>query len=177
MKNPERDRQDQFLRLYVEHEEALRGFVRSLVVTLEDAREVMQNTAVVLWTKFDQLESPADFRRWAFGVARLEALMFRRDRARDRHVFSDDLIAMLEEEAEEEAENAGLEARALRHCLAKLPEKQKTLVMAAYAPGVRIDEMARSTGRTPMALYKTLHRIRMTLIECTRRELGKEGLR
>lgn len=37
----ERERQDLFLRLYVEHEEALRGFVRSLVPTLEDAREVI----------------------------------------------------------------------------------------------------------------------------------------
>ncbi|MFM2141520.1 MAG: hypothetical protein RLZZ476_64 [Verrucomicrobiota bacterium] len=34
----ENDRHDRFLRLYVEHEEALRGFVRSLVPTLEDAR-------------------------------------------------------------------------------------------------------------------------------------------
>ena len=39
----DRDNHDQFLRLYVENEEALRGFVRSLVPTLDDAREVMQS--------------------------------------------------------------------------------------------------------------------------------------
>lgn len=66
----ENDRHDRFLRLYVEHEEALRGFVRSLVPTLEDAREVMQQTAAVLWRK---LEDSADFRPWAFGVAKFEA--------------------------------------------------------------------------------------------------------
>ncbi len=87
------DKHDQFIRLYVENEESLRGFVRSLVPTLEDAREVMQETAAVLWRKFDELHSLEDFRRWAFGVARFEALAFRRDRARDRHVFSEDLIA------------------------------------------------------------------------------------
>ena len=96
----EHDTHDQFLRLYVENEEALRGFVRSLVVTLEDAREVMQGVASVLWRKFDTLDSPDDFRRWAFGVARFEALAYRRDRARDRHVFGDELIAVLEPEAE-----------------------------------------------------------------------------
>ena len=41
---------------------------------------------------------------------------------------------------------------------------------------MRIDELAAKLGRTAMALYKSLHRIRMTLIDCTRRELGKEGL-
>ena len=86
---------DQFLRLYVENEEALRGFVRSLVLTLEDAREVMQDVAAVLWRKFDQLDSSENFRCWAFGVAKFEALSFRRDRARDRNVFSDKFILLL----------------------------------------------------------------------------------
>lgn len=178
--NPsDRDLHDRFLRLYIEHEDSLRGFVRSLVPTLDDAREVMQETAAVLWHKFDQLDSPNNFRRWAFGVARFEALAFRRDRARDRHVFSDALIALLEEEAADTAV-AELDAgRALENCLAKLPEKQRELVEIAYAPGTRIDELAREVGRTPMALYKKLHRIRMTLADCigefTKRE-REEGL-
>jgi RNA polymerase sigma-70 factor (ECF subfamily) len=53
----ERERQDLFLRLYVEHEEGLRSFVRSLVPTLEDSREVMQEVAAELWRKFEALES------------------------------------------------------------------------------------------------------------------------
>ena len=44
----ENERHDLFLRLYVEHEEALNSFVRTLVPTREDAREVMQEVAVVL---------------------------------------------------------------------------------------------------------------------------------
>jgi len=49
-------------------------------------------------------------------------------------------------------------------------------VQAAYAPGARIDRLASELGRTPMALYKTLHRIRLTLMDCTRRVLAKEDL-
>jgi RNA polymerase sigma-70 factor (ECF subfamily) len=33
----------------------------------------MQETAALLWRKFDELDSQDNFRRWAFGVARLEA--------------------------------------------------------------------------------------------------------
>jgi RNA polymerase sigma-70 factor, ECF subfamily len=171
----ERERQDDFLRLYVEHEEALRGFVRSLVPTLEDAREVMQEVAAVLWRKFEALESVADFRRWAFGVARFEAFNYNRARQRERLVFDDELLGLLAQEAEDEATNQEMEAKALEHCLQKLPEAQRALVHAAYAPGVRIDELARASGRSAMALYKSLHRIRIALIECTRLVLAKEA--
>jgi RNA polymerase sigma-70 factor (ECF subfamily) len=168
------DKHDHFLRLYVENEEALRGFVRSLVPTLEDAREVMQEVAALLWRKFDDLDSPENFRRWAFGVARLEALTFRRDQARDRHVFSEDLIRMLEAEAEEAAGQSDREERALEQCLKKLPQAQRSLIETVYVGGARIDEMARAAGRTPMALYKMLHRTRMALADCVRMTLETE---
>lgn len=176
MDGPDRDKNDQFLRLYVENEESLRGFVRSLVPTLDDSREVMQDVAAVLWRKFDDLDSPENFRRWAFGVAKFEALAFRRDRARDRHIFSDNLIALLEDEAATAGEQSRREERALEDCLTKLPEAQRALVETAYAPGVRIDEIAKESGRTPMSLYKSLQRIRMSLADCiqefSRREEG-----
>ena len=167
----ENDRHDRFLRLYVEHEEALRGFVRSLVPTLEDAREVMQQTAAVLWRKFDD---SADFRPWAFGVAKFEALAFLRDRARDRHVFGDEVLALLEAEAMEVAQSSEQEERALEQCLQKLSAAQRELVETAYAPGTRMDELARSAGRTPMALYKSLHRIRMILADCVQLTLNQK---
>ncbi len=177
MEPADRDNNNQFLRLYVENEESLRGFVRSLVPTLDDAREVMQETAAVLWRKFEELESAEDFRRWAFGVAKFEALAFRRDRARDRHVFSDELIAMLEAEATEAGADSREEETALEACLEKLPRMQRELVEVAYAPGTRIDELARESGRTPMSLYKKLHRIRISLANCIETHLkGEEGL-
>lgn len=172
----ESEKHDQFLRLYIENETALRGFVRSLVPTLQDVDDVMQETAAVLWRKFDDLDSPANFRRWAFGVARFEALVHRRDRARDRHVFGDKLMALLEAEAMAAGEHSGQELLALESCLTKLPHAQRALLEAAYAPGVRIDEMARNSGRTAMSLYKALHRIRILLVDCVRQAMATEGM-
>jgi RNA polymerase sigma-70 factor (ECF subfamily) len=173
MNNAEREKHDRFLRLYVENEESLNGFVRSLVFTLDDAREVMQDTAVVLWRKFEELDSPEDFRRWAFGVARFQALAYRRDRARDRHVFSDDLISMLEKEAAEAGEKSSQEELALQECLTKLPSKHRKLVQAVYMGRERIDKIADKAGRTPMSLYKSLHRIRMSLADCINKHLSQ----
>lgn len=174
--NPgEHERQDQFLARFLETEDALRGFVRSLVPTIEDAREVMQETAAVLWRKFDDRDSPEEFRRWAFGVARYEALAFARDRARDRHVFGEAVLELLAQEAAAEAAEADAEAEVLEQCLRKLPPAQRALVDTVYAGGARIDELARTAGRSPMALYKLLHRIRLALLDCMRRTLDREA--
>ena len=171
----ETEKHDQFLRLYVANETALRGFVRSLVPTREDVGDVMQETAAVLWRKFEELDSPANFRRWAFGVARFEALTHRRERARDRHVFGDALVALLEAEATTAGEQCSQEVLALESCLKKLPPTQRALLEAAYSPGVRIDEMARENSRTAMSVYKSLHRIRMLLVDCVQQTMATEG--
>ncbi|MBM3889062.1 MAG: sigma-70 family RNA polymerase sigma factor [Verrucomicrobia bacterium] len=168
-------RHETFLRLYAAHEPAVRSYVRSLVPMVADANDVMQEVAVVLWQKFGEYATSEDFRRWAFGVARFKVLSWQRDRMRDRHIFGTDLTELLATEAEIDAGRLERQREALRLCLEKLPAEQRQLVGAAYAPGSRIDELARRAGQTAMALYKRLHRIRMALVECTRTVMLREG--
>jgi RNA polymerase sigma-70 factor (ECF subfamily) len=176
MDQTDREQHDQFLRLFMEHEEALRLFVRSLLFNQEESREVMQEVAIVLWRKFDDSLDGPSFRRWAFGVARMEALAFRRDRARDRHIFGDDIAELLERAVQEEAGALERERSALEACVGKLPAKQRELVDTAYEPGVKKNDLACKLGWTSMALYKKLHRIRLQLMECIRREMASEEI-
>ena len=176
MEKADREQHDHFLRLFIEHEESLRLFVRSLLFNQEESREVMQEVAIVLWRKFDESLDSIEFRRWAFGVARMEALTFRRDRARDRHIFGDDIAQLIEKTALAETTTLERERNALEKCVEKLPHEQRELVDTAYEPGVNMQDLARSLGWTSMALYKRLHRIRLQLMECTRREMASEGI-
>jgi RNA polymerase sigma-70 factor (ECF subfamily) len=171
MSHGDNSRHELFLRLFT----ALRTFVRSLVPLVADANDVMQEVAVVLWQKFGEYESSEDFRRWAFGVARFKVLSWQRDRRRDRHLFGTDLTELLATEGEIHASRLERQREALRLCLEKLPTDQRQLVDAAYAPGGRIDQLARLAGQTATAFYKRLHRIRMALVECTRAVMRKEG--
>src|SRR6056297_854003 len=66
------DRYEQFVSLFTRHEPGLRAFVRSLVFSWDDANEIMQNTGLVLWRKFDTFDPETDFMRWACVVARFE---------------------------------------------------------------------------------------------------------
>ena len=165
---------DQFLRLFAAHEPALRTFVRSLLPSLADVSEVMQEVAVVLWQKFAEFDATRDFRKWAFGVARYQALAYLRDRARDRHVFDDELVGRLADEAVAAGPRHEAQREALEICLQKLPAHQRELVLSAYTEGTRMDVLAAQRERTAMSLYKLLHRLRQLLLECVRRAIARE---
>lgn len=162
---------DQFLRLYVEQEQALHGYVRSMLPDRHEASEVMQEVIVTLWQKYEGAE---DFRRWAFGVARRKVLHHLQRRKRDRHVFGEELILQLADRQAELEERHCVQREALDQCLEKLPQRQRELVLKAYTKGARMDELAAQRGETAMALYKKLHRIRQVLLECVRRTLAEE---
>jgi len=166
---------DQFLRLFAEHEPVLRTFIRSLVPSRTDASWIVQEVAVVLWQKFTEFDATQDFRKWAFGVARYEVLAYLRDRARDRHVFNDELVEKLADDAAATATQHETQREALETCLQKLSEPQRALVLAAYAKDTRIDELAAQRGQTAMSLYKILHRLRQALLKCVHLQLRLES--
>jgi RNA polymerase sigma-70 factor, ECF subfamily len=161
-----------FLRLYAEHEPALHVFVRSMLPCRQEAAEVLQNVIVVLWSKFDQAQ---DFKKWSFGVARLEVLRFIQSRKRDRHVFDEELLHRLADRAALHEREVVTRRDALEGCLQKLPAAQRELVLTAYTKGIRIDELASRRGQTAMALYKLLHRIRLALLECVEGTVAEEA--
>src|SRR5688500_7140936 len=165
---------ESFVQVFVRHEPGLRSFVRPLVPTWDDVEEVMQQTCLVLWREFGQFEPGSDFLSWACTVARFEVLKYRRARARDRHLFGEELIALLADEGAAEAERRQRERRAVERCIQQLPQRQRELIERCYSGGASIKEVATSLGRSATALYKALDRIRLALLKCIERSLAQE---
>ncbi len=166
--SPEKDDPGElFIKLYTKHESRLRNFVRSMVPTWESVDEVMQEASLVMWRKFDQFDPETEFLKWSQVVCRFEALKCRRRKARDRHVFSEDLLELLATEIEEEDEEIFVrEKQALRECLKKVKEPHRELLLASYAKGAKIKEVAEAAGKSPTSVYKLLNRVRESLHEC-----------
>lgn len=168
-------RHEQFLRHYSAHEPAIRAFVRRLVPLRIDVPDVMQEVALVLWKKFEHLPDPDDFRRWAFGVAKYEALAWLRNRGRDRLVFAEDVLEQLAQDATALEPMLDSQRTGLETCLEKLPSTQKQLLLAAYEPGARIQQIAQQSQRTVGGFYQWLHRVRLQLLDCVQRSIAHEG--
>lgn len=177
MPEPQHLAESDFLRLFVKHEEALRAFARVLLPTWEAVDEVMQEASVVMWKKLGQLESADGFLPWAKVIVRFEALRLRREHARDRHVFSDEVFELLANESADVPEALWERERAaLRDCLAQFTPPHRELVLAPYAGEGRVTRLAEQAGRSVNSLYKLLGRLREKLLQCVENRLAEEPL-
>lgn len=171
----ENQRHNLFLRSFTTHDAAIRAYVRRLVPSRADADDVMQEVSLVLWKKFDSFRDGADFRAWAFGVARFEVLGWLRDKGRDRLVLDEEVVTMLADETAEDEPRLERQREALGACMEKVNPDQRELLMQAYQMESSIQEVALDSGRTVPGFYQWLHRMRRILLDCIRRTLAQEA--
>ena len=74
-------RREEFSALLARVDRALFAFVFALAPNRNEAEELLQETRVVLWEKFDDVAPGTNFLAWAYSVARLEVLKYRERRA------------------------------------------------------------------------------------------------
>jgi RNA polymerase sigma-70 factor (ECF subfamily) len=172
-KDPDASKHDDFLRLFVKNEQALRSYARVMLPNGEAVDEVMQEACVIMWRKLDQLKSMDEFQPWAKVIVRYEALKYRRDLARDRLVLREDLVELIMDENASVDESVNHVGKALQHCLSKLGVEQRQLVLLPYDGRGAIDKLAKLRGRSANSLYKKIGRLREKLQACIERQLAK----
>src|SRR4029077_14875831 len=160
------DSQAQFLRLFLSSERELFRYVAALVPNAGDAEEIVQQTAVELWRKFDQYDAQQPFTPWAcrFAVNIVKQWVASRQRWQSllEHGLAEDLLSRREQLRPQ------FDSRLshLDQCLEKLPSPQRGIVEAYYFRRQSIDAIAAETRRSVEAVYKTLQRIRLMLRQC-----------
>lgn len=161
-----------FVELIVRCERPLMRYIRTLVPNLVDAEEVWQATAIVLWEKFDEYDCQRDFLPWAQRFAYFEILKFRRTQARDRMVFSENVLQSLAETHDASRESLDKRSLALQKCLNQLIPRDLALLRTRYETETRINDLAKSLQTTAKTLYRRLDRIRDRLAQCVRRRVA-----
>lgn len=169
------DRVAEFLELYSGHYPRLQFYVTALLPSANDASDVLQETSLVLWRKFDTFELGTNFFAWACKIARYQVMKYRERQGRSARLFDENLLETLAVEAGDEGHIGGISLQALDNCLAKLSEVDRTLIRRRYQPGMSVQQLAADIGRTANSLSKSLGRIRRTLMECIDRTLAQEA--
>ena len=147
----------------------LLSYLFTLLGDIHDARDVLQETNLVLWTKHSDEEPVRDFGAWAIKCAYFQALAFLRDRKRDPHLFDDELLGLFADVTTREPDEE--RHLALRDCLARLPEKQRGLLQERYLAGKTVREMAARHDKKESAMRMLLMRIREILRVCIESKL------
>lgn len=158
--------QQRFLSLFLRSEREIFRYVAALVPNMVDAEDIVQQTALALWEKFDAYDPSQPFTPWACRFALNKARQWIERHQRWKLLLDGGLaeeLALRREQLRPE-----IEARLCRleGCLAKLPEDQKALVEGYYYRREDMARLAGGSGRTLAATYKALQRIRQTLQAC-----------
>lgn len=167
--------QQRFLSLFLRSEREIFRYVAALVPNVSDAEDIVQQTAIALWEKFDAYDAAQPFTPWACRFALNKARQWIERKQRWQALLENGLAEELIHRRE--ALRPEIEARLnrLESCVGKLPKDQRELVEGYYYHRAGIEALSESSGRTVQATYKALQRIRQILLICVDRAGSAEG--
>lgn len=167
---------EEFIRAFTQSQRQLFLYLLPLVGNASDADEVLQETNLIIWSKWRQFEPGTNFLAWSRAIARLEVFRFRRSRGGKLAFLQDDILELIAQRTETVSEETELRQEALNQCVAELRAKDRELLQMRYAPGANGDKVAKQLGRPANSVYQSLGRIRRTLMECVRMRLAEARL-
>lgn len=167
--------EQQFLSLLLRSEKEIFRYVAALVPNVADAEDIVQQTAIALWQKFDDYDPAQPFTPWACRFALNKARQWIERRQRWQALLQAGIAEELLRRREELQPEFEHRLRHLDGCLARLPDEQRALVEGYYYQRRGIEKLAEDSGRTVAATYKALQRIRQALQHCIETAAQPQG--
>lgn len=162
-----------FIKLYLANERRIYGYVRALVPNWSDVDDIIQETAAVMWSKFDQFEKGTNFSAWALKISYNQVLNYRKMKKKNRFYFNDETLELLAEKSANKTRNIDERLATLQQCLKKLKINELSLIQMRYEPGSSTKAVSRQTGKELHVLYRLFNKIHTKLLLCIRRTLAE----
>lgn len=162
-----------------EQHNGLRYFIRSLGVNDAWVDDLAQESFLVAYRKWSELDDPANAAPWLRRIAR-NLVMNEISKTSRRQRLLDKNITTLLLNADPETPSAGsihdieITHEALRVCLSALAARSRRIVDAHYFDGHNATEIGEELCMTSGAVRKVLFKTRHLLADClTRKQLGR----
>lgn len=147
---------EQVVRLYSEQ---LYWQIRRMVVSHEDANDLLQNTFIKAWSNIDSFRSEARLSTWLYRIAMNETLTFL---ARDHSTQMVDIdspegSSMADKLEGDEWFDGNDAQKLLQEAILTLPDKQRLVFNLKYFEEMRYEEMSKLLGTSVGALKASYH--------------------
>lgn len=169
-------RTENLVLLLTQHQELLFRYIFSLVACEADARDILQETSLALYRKFEAYDASRPFLPWAYRFAYLQVQKHREKSAKSPLLFSEDVMDLLAHDRERIEPELDQRLQLLDGCLAKLTPQDKELVTSRYAMRQGAEEMMQRFAMSRRTLFRNLELLRQRLHDCVTRQLQSEGL-
>ncbi len=169
------ERHERFLRLFLSAEPELFRYVSVLCPTNEVAREIVQETALQLWKKFDEFDPTQPFTPWACRFGLFVARQWVAKRQKWAAILNPENAERLLARRAELMPQFDRAFAHLESCIEKLPPQQRSLLHGYYWAGAEVAALATQSHQTIEGIYKALQRIRQKLRACIESTLRPEA--
>jgi len=147
-----------FARLVSEYSERLYWQIRKMVLSHDDANDILQDVLMKAWSNLENFRGDAKLTTWLYRIAINESITFLNKKRSQNNVSidADDsfLINVLESDEYFDGDEAQLR---LQKAILTLPEKQRLVFQMKYFEEMKYDEMSDILGTSVGALKASYH--------------------
>ncbi|PQJ82231.1 RNA polymerase sigma factor [Polaribacter glomeratus] len=132
-----------FRLLISKYKERLYWHIRKIVISHDDADDVLQNTFIKIFKNIDKFNEQSKLYSWMYRIATNESITFINKRAKDRSVDISDYHQQLASTLESDIYFTGNEIQViLQKAIATLPQKQQLVFNMKYFDEIKYNEMS-----------------------------------
>ena len=140
------------------YSEKLYWQIRKMVLSHEDANDLLQNTFIKAWMSIDLFRGESKLSTWLYKIAVNESLTFLAKQRAHSHISMDDSEVYLSEKLEADDYFDGDAAQLkLQKAIQTLPEKQRLVFNMRYFDEIPYEEMSKMLDTSSGALKASYH--------------------
>lgn len=140
------------------YQERLYWHIRKMVLSHEDANDILQNTFLKAWNALDTFRGEAQLSTWLYRIATNETLTFLSNRKSQIRAQSLELESALVQQLSSDSYFNGSEVQLkLQNAILMLPEKQRLVFNMKYFDDLTYEQIESVLGTTVGALKASYH--------------------
>ena len=150
------DKRREFESIVREHSERLYWQIRHIVLTHDDANDVLQNVFLKAWNGFDEFHGESKISTWLSRIAINESLDFLRHNKHVASTTSEDLSVANSLLADDYFDGNETEAM-LQQAVSQLPDVQRTVFQLRYFDEMKYSDMSELLKTSEGTLKASYH--------------------
>ena len=157
LQDPARQR-EAFARIVKEYSEQLYWQIRRLVLTHEDANDILQNTFIKAWTNIEYFRGDAKMSTWLYRIALNECLTFLNKQRASQQLSINEAETEMMNQLESDTYFDGDETQKIfLQAVKQLPDKQQMIFNLKYFKEMKYEEISEILGTSIGALKASYH--------------------
>ena len=151
-------RREAFTKVVEEYSEKLYWMIRKMVLSHDDANDILQNTFLKAWTNLDNFRGDAKLYTWIYRIAVNESITFLNQQRSMNNISLDDTdVFMLDQLSGDEYFDGDTLQLRLEEAILNLPEKQRIVFIMKYREEMKYEDMSEILGTSVGALKASYH--------------------